>query len=74
MVDILIQTKSKDTIICTCQQAYLSAVQSNGEFVPEHAVKWLAGELRTETKESRQAILELAKIIKVRRCELCRVV
>ncbi|KAI6656363.1 COMM domain-containing protein 9 [Oopsacas minuta] len=64
MVDLLLKSKSKETIICTCQQAFLSAVQSNGEFVSEHATKWLAGELEIGTKDAKDVFLELAKIIK----------
>ena len=65
MVDFLLKAKAKDVIICTCQQAFLSAVQSNAEFVPGHTLRWLAGELEIETKEAKDAILELAKVIKV---------
>ena len=65
MVESLLKAKSKDTIICACQQGFLSAVQSNAESVPLHASKWLAGELEIETMDAREVLIELAKIIKV---------
>ena len=65
MVELLLKAKSKDTIICACQQAFLSAVQSNAESVPQHATKWLAAELEIGTMDARNVLLELARIIKV---------
>ena len=65
MVELLLKAKSKDTVICACQQGFLSAVQSEAEAVPPHATKWLAGELEVETMDAETVLLELARIIKV---------